>query len=122
MAIVPLTLRPDYWDTFKIEDSDLEFLYNYLLEAETPMTSQELIAALILERIEIEKKALENQAPAEGKIYAPKDDFQIGQTLLFPAFDWKKGQVLSVRPGNNPEVPTFSVIEVALEDGDKRQF
>ncbi|HVN55102.1 MAG TPA: hypothetical protein VMT46_12290 [Anaerolineaceae bacterium] len=122
MAIIPLTLRSDYWDTFKIQDSDLEFLYNYLLEAETPLTSQELIAALIWERIKNEKKALENQVLSEGKIYLPKDDYEVGQKLIFPVFHWKTGRVTGVRPGNNPEVPTFNVIEVAMEGGEKHQF
>ena len=51
MAIASLALPKTYWETFKIENSDLEFLYNHLLELETPQTPQELVRALIDERI-----------------------------------------------------------------------
>jgi len=30
----------DYWETFTLQDEDIEFLYNYLLELETPLTSR----------------------------------------------------------------------------------
>lgn len=122
MAITPLSLREDYWDTFQILDSDLEFLYNFLLEIETPQTSQELARAIVEERIQNEKQALEKQTQASGAIYLPKGQYESGQTLQFPSLDWRKGKVASVRPGNNPELPPFNVIEVTFENGDTRQF
>ena len=58
MSIDPLSLRKDYWESVSISEEDLEFLYNHLLEIETPLTSGELTFELIKERIRIEKNAL----------------------------------------------------------------
>ncbi|HEY9088538.1 MAG TPA: hypothetical protein VIO36_10250 [Anaerolineaceae bacterium] len=122
MAIAPLSLRPDYWDTFQILDTDLEFLYNFLLEIETPQTPQELTRAVVDERIRSEKQALEKEQKAGGDLYLPKNEYQAGQTVVFPAFGYEKGQVTAVREGRNPEFAPFSVIAVAFENGEKRQF
>ena len=65
MAIASLALPKTYWETFKIENSDLEFLYNHLLELETPQTPQELVRALIDERIRAEKTRMDT-TPASG--------------------------------------------------------
>ncbi|HEX2980797.1 MAG TPA: hypothetical protein VHO48_11080 [Anaerolineaceae bacterium] len=122
MVIPPLTLKPDYWENFEIEDSDLEFLYNHLLEKETPLTSQDLMDALINERIRLEKDKMVNQQPEGAAIYAPKEHYRPDDTLVFPAMNWQKGHVLAVRPGNNPEIPPFEVIEVQFDSGTKRLF
>lgn len=122
MVISPLSLKKDYWTALEINDQDLEFLYNYLLDVEKPQTSQQLTRALIGERIRIEKEALEKQQLAGGMIYFPKDHYQVGQALQFPALDWQVGTVTSIRPGNNPEYPAFEVIEVTLNNGGKREF
>lgn len=122
MSITPLSLRPDYWETFEILDSDIEFLYSHLLEIETPQTPQELALAIISNRVSDERQALEKQQQAGGTVYAPKGQYTSGQALLFPALDWKKGQVTNVRPGTNPELPPFDVIEVKLESGETKQF
>jgi len=122
MVIAPLSLRSDYWDSFQLQEEDLEFLYNHLLEIETPLNPIELAAALVLQRIAQEKEALENRLPADGKPYTPKDHYEIGETLTFPALGWKKGKIVGTRPGNNPELPPFEVIQVEFEKGSKRQF
>lgn len=122
MAIAPLTLPKNYWETFQIEDEDLEFLYNYLLEIEMPQTPQELLRSLIKERIRIETEKLQKQLEDKGSIYLPQEQYQIGQTLKFSALAWETGTVQSIRPGNNPEYPPFQVIEVKMESGQIRQF
>ncbi len=122
MVISPLTLRNDYWDTFTVEEEDLDFLYNHLLEIETPLSTAELTTVLVDQRIEREKKALENHASAEGKVYLPKEHYQVGDSIVFPALSWQKGKVASVRAGNNPEVAPFEVIEVQFDKGGKRSF
>jgi hypothetical protein len=122
MVIAPLTLRSDYWDTFNLQNQDLDFLYNHLIEIETPQTSEELTAALVEERIRNEKEALQNRSLADGTVFAPKDTYNPGQTLVFPALDWKKGKVINSRPGNNPQAGPFDVIEVHLETGENKYF
>ncbi|HEX2981685.1 MAG TPA: hypothetical protein VHO48_15595, partial [Anaerolineaceae bacterium] len=112
----------DYWETFEVRDSDLEFIYNQLLELETPQTTLELTRAIVQHRIENEKQILEKQQQAGGAFYLPKGEYQAGQTLMFPALDWKKGTVTAVRPGSNPDLAEFDVIQVAMESGEKREF
>ena len=55
-------------------------------------------------------------------IYLPKDDFQIGQKITFPAINSLNGTVISKRAGNNPEIGDFSVIEVQFSSGEKKLF
>jgi hypothetical protein len=122
MVAAPFSLREDYWESFEVEPTDLEFLYNHLLELETPLTSKELIKTLVTERIKKEKVILQTQQESGGIVYRPKDHYQTGQNLLFPQLDWQKGLVKAVRPGNNSQLPAFGVIEVVMENGSPHQF
>ncbi|HLE14502.1 MAG TPA: hypothetical protein VI776_07125 [Anaerolineales bacterium] len=122
MVMGTVSLREDYWETFNLQDEDIEFLYNYLLEIETPLTSSELVSALVTERINREAQTLEKQRSSAGDTYLPKQTYQLQQSLVFPALDWQMGQVIEVRPGRNPELPPFEVIRVRLEGGDEREF
>lgn len=122
MVIAPLSLRQDYWQNFEVNDQDLDYLYNYLLEAEKPQTSEVLLQALVNERIRTEKEALQKQLQSGGSIYYPKEHYQAGQSVRFPALDWQTGKVVETRPGVNPELPAFEVIEVEFKNGEKRQF
>jgi hypothetical protein len=122
MGNLHLSLPDNYWDTFQIKENDLDFIYNHLLEIETPQTPQELLRAVVGERIRIEKQNLESQQKAGGTIYLPKNQYKVGQTLQFPALGWEKGKVVKVRPAKNPELPPFEVIEINFESGSNRQF
>ncbi len=122
MVTVSLSLREDYWDTFELLDQDIEFLYTYLLESETPMTSEELVAALVDERIRSEIVAIEQQRSAGGEIYFPKEHYKQKQVLVFPALGWRRGTVIGVRPGHNPDIGEFEVINVGFDDGEEREY
>lgn len=122
MSIDPLSLRKDYWETLKISETDLEFLYNHLLEVETPLTPAELTFELINERIHIEKNVLLSQQSSRGQTYIPKNQYNLGQKVAFPLRDWQVGTVTNVRPGHNPELQPFQVIEVEFPGDVKREF
>jgi hypothetical protein len=122
MAVVPLMFREDYWKEIVIQGEDIEFLYNHLLELETPQTSQELVKALVYERIRREKQSIEQQRSSGGALYFPKDDHTIGQKLIFPALEWQQGEVIAVRPGKNPDLPPFSVIRVEFGGGVVHEY
>ena len=122
MVIAPLSLKKDYWENFEVTDPDLDFLYNHLLEVEKPQTSRELLRALVEERIRKEKETLEKQQSDAGSVYYPKEHYQVGQTIQLPALNWQSGKVTGVRPGNNPEIGEFEVIEVELASGEKHQL
>lgn len=122
MTVQNFSLKDEYWENFQLKPEDVEFLYNYLLETETPQTSQELLDVLVTNRIREEKQAIERRRGAGGKMYIPKDHYEVGQTLIFPSLGWARGEVVGVRPGNNPEMPAFSVLKVELEGGSVREF
>jgi hypothetical protein len=122
MSLATLSVREDYWDTFELTDEDREFIYNYLLEVETPLTSPELLAALVNERICQEKLAIEKQRTSGGEIYKPADTFKVKQDLVFPALGWQHAAVLTIRPGQNPNIGDFQVIRVKFDNQETREF
>ena len=122
MAGVPLTLSPDYWQTFSLGKKDLEFINTLLFENEIPLNEAELVPILVEERIRDEREALVKQQKSSGRIYLPGERYQAGEKLVFPVLDWKKGKVTSVRPSVNPTLGEFEVIEVEFEDGIARLF
>ncbi len=117
-----LSIRADYWENFQISPSDLEFIYNHMIELETPYTPRELLKALITERVQQEVDRLKNQQMSGGTVYLPKNHYTVGQNISFPKLDWKNGSVKSVRLGNNPELPSFEVIAVQFEDGENKLY
>lgn len=122
MVTMSISLKEDYWATFNLEPEDIEFLYNYLLESETPLTSQELVQTLIAERIQREKLALEEQRLSGGEIYYPKEQYAVGQILVFPALGWRRGKVVNVRPGHNPDSGDFDVLKIDFDNGDPHEY
>ena len=122
MAGVPLTLSPDYWQTFSLGKKDLEFISTLLFEKEIPLTETELVPILVEERIRDEREALIRQQKSLGRLYLPAERYKTGEKLVFPALEWKKGTVTGVRPSVNPTLGEFDVIQVEFEDGTLRQF
>ena len=117
-----LSVSEDYWENFKVEPNDLEYLTTQLIEKETPLTSSELAEILVPERIRQEIEAFEKQNVSDGTLYLPKDQYESGQTLIFPALNYQKGKVTGVREGNNPDLAAFQVLEVVFESGEERLF
>ena len=97
-----------------LQAEDREFIYNHLLEIETPLTSQELLHALVKDRILREKEAIDKQRSSGGDIYLPRSHDQVGQNLVFPGFGWTTGIVTNLRPGQNPDMGAFQVIQVSF--------
>lgn len=122
MATALLSLREDYWEEYELEDEDISFLYDYLLENETPLTSEELMPILVEERIEREKIRLEKKRLDGNDIYFPKDQYEVGDKLVFPASEWQKGEVVGLRDGENPAIGQFNVIQVEFEGGKQHEF
>ena len=122
MVTVTYTMGEDYWDDFKLQDEDIEILYNHLLEVETPLTSEELISILVDERIRLQKINLQEKRMSGGDLYQPKGEYAIDQKLVFPAMNWRKGKVVETRPGHNPDIGEFQVIKVAFENGNQQEF
>ena len=73
MSTVTYSMGEGYWEAFKIEEDDIEFLYNHLLEIQTPLSSNELLDALVEERIKRQRMEIERQRTAGGELYQPKN-------------------------------------------------
>jgi hypothetical protein len=113
---------PGYWTNLEVTQQDVEFLHSHLFENETPLTPQELVPVLVAERIRAERAALEARHKSSGVTYVPRDVYQPGTELVFPALDWKQGRVSAVRAGLNPSVGEFDVITVEMQGGGERLF
>ena len=55
------TLRDDSWETFALDEEDIEFLYAHLLETEAPTPPEELTRVLIGARVERERRRWQQQ-------------------------------------------------------------
>jgi hypothetical protein len=122
MVFVDIELSETYWKSLEINQKDIEYLYSFLLEKETPLPSNKLAQALIKQRIQSEKEQLQKRQQQNGDIYIPKLEFKVGDKIQFPANNWISGEVADVREGNNPEYPKLKVLTVDLENGQSRQF
>lgn len=110
------------WEDFHLIDSDIEFIYTYLLEKEIPLPAADLLEAVVEKRILDEKEKILKKTRGKGKIYLPKDSYEVNEELVFPGFDWKNGKVLEIREGFNPEFESFKVMKVKFEDGDIKEI
>lgn len=115
-------ISTDYWTDLQITGQDVEFLHNHLFEHETPLTARELVSVFIEERIRAERLATQERRQASGKTYLPKESYQVGDDLVFPALNWKRGKVTAVRAGTNPEIGIFDVLTVDMGNGAERFF
>lgn len=120
--IALFSLSEDYWESFALNEEDLEFLYGHLLEVETPLTPKELVAVLVGDRLRREKAAAERQRSAGGKMYFPKEHYEVGEKVAFPALGWQTASVATVRAANSYLPTPFEVIEVEFENGERREF
>ncbi len=115
-------ISTDYWTDLQITRQDVEYLHNHLFELETPLTTRELVSVFIEERIRMERLAKQQLRQAGGKTYLPRESYQVGDDLIFPALNWKHGTVTAVRPGTNPELGSFDVLTVDMGNGAERLF
>ena len=115
-------IKEDYWDDFTINENDINFIYNHLLEIETPQTTLEITNAIISNRILFEKDAIYSKTQDSGTVYMPMNTYKEGDSLIFSSLDWAKGIVQKVRDGFNPEFDELKVIQVAFDDHSTKEY
>jgi hypothetical protein len=114
---LPTYASPDsYWTSFGLEDGDIDFIINLLLEREIPLTTKEMAYALVEVRLDLLKKAIEEASKTKHPAYLPAEMYEVGQVLTFPVLKNQVGKVIAIREGKNPDVGQFGVIEVQFED------
>lgn len=111
-----------YWaEFFHIGQDDIDHIYTILLEREAPLSTDELALALVRYRVENEKKEFSDRLTGSNA-YQPKNNYEIGAEIVFPALSFATGKVIEGRQGHNPEYGDFQVIKVELESGETREF
>jgi len=115
--------QPDYWtEGFSVTEHDVEYLYELIMEAEAPRTSEELALALIESRCREEEDHL-RQKLARGELFQPRNSYAEGTQVVFPALDYALATVVGKRPGHSARYGDFTVIQVEFaEDGPMREF
>ena len=116
------SLPTEYWLSIQITPQDVENLHNYLFERETPLTTRDLSFEFVDARIKAERAVAEGKHKAAGRSYLPKEKYQVGEDIVFPALDWKRGTVTALREGVNPSSSGFDVLTIAMEDRTERLF
>ena len=115
-------LPNDFWSSLQVTPQDVENLHSFLFERETPLTLRDLTAEFVDARIKEERAAAELKQKANGRSFLPKETYQIGDQIVFPALDWKPGKVIGVREGVNPSIGDFDVLTVMMDDQSERMF
>lgn len=115
-------LPNDFWTTLQVSAQDVENLHGFLFERETPLTSRELVVEFIDSRIKAERAAAEKKYDSSGVNYLPKNSYNEGDRLIFPALGWISGNVISIRKGDNPTLSEFDVVTVRMDDQTERLF
>jgi hypothetical protein len=116
------TQTAEYWQAFSLTPPDIEFLHGLLLDAEEPLATQRLADALVAERCRREESDLRAEM-SRGTVYQPKKQFALNEKVIFPPLDYRLGEVVDIRPGENPEYGDFDVITVDFgPDRRKRSF
>ncbi|MDH7485394.1 MAG: hypothetical protein QHJ81_03865 [Anaerolineae bacterium] len=109
------TQTAEYWGaTFRFSEEDVLHLYETLMDRGVPCSTDDLVLALIDFRCQQEEAYLRAEL-SKGTLYQPKEDYEIGQRLVFAAFDFAVGTVVEKRAGRNPEHGEFNVIAVQFE-------
>lgn len=115
------TQTSEYWVRhFTIGDSDIERIYNYLLEVERPQSIDAIARVIVTHRVAEEQNRI-RQTLSGRKIYQPREQYEAGDQLVFPALKFAKGAVKGVREGYEPRYGNFGVIAVEM-NGKTREF
>jgi hypothetical protein len=115
-------LPEEYWSSLQITPQDVENLHTFLFEREIPLTVRDLSVEFVDARIKAERSAAESKQKAGGKSFLPKETYQVGDDLVFPALGWRRGRVIALRAGNNPSIDDFDVLTVTMDDLSERFF
>lgn len=123
MSVDPTPPQDAYWSDFEVSDSDLDFIYNLLLEREKPLSLREITEPLVQHHLDRLQREAQAAAESEFPAYLPEESFNKGDKLVFPAIGGRVGSVVGIRPGENPDIGEFSVIKVEFEgNGEVREF
>lgn len=95
-----------YWrDSFSVTEEDDMTLQSYFEDQGAPLSLDAIAHFLVQQQVA-------DEAIANAGVYAPQEHYEVGQKLTFPPLNGAVGEVVGVRPGNNPRYGDFEVIAV----------
>lgn len=117
------TQSASYWqEQLSIGQKDISHLYGLILDAARPFDTASLTKALIERHCRQEEELIQAELN-KGRVYQPSDEYEVGEPVIFPVFDYALATVVGTRTGRNPEYGEFTVIQVEFaEDGEVREF
>lgn len=112
-----------YWqEAFDFSSEDSADIYEQILDAGKPLSTSDMALAVIEKLCRREEAAIQAEL-TRGSAYQPKELYQVGEQIVFPAFDLAMGTVVDTRPGHSPEYGDFTVVQVEFEDDEgDREF
>lgn len=117
-----MTINEDFWFSYTLSEQELEDIYNFLLETETPLDKFEITKFIIGKAITAQEEKLKAEQSALGSVYLPEKQYAKGDVLVFPARSNEVGKVHAVRIGFNPDYTDLQVIDVEFESGASASF
>ncbi len=117
------TQTANYWqEQMAVSRQDLDYLYDRVLDAAKPVPTTFLAQLLIERQCRREEEMIQAEL-SKGPAYQPKDHYEVGVQLIFPALDYVLGTVVGARAGRNPEHGDFTAIQVQFDDqAEFREF
>ncbi len=115
------TANEEYWNNFSVTDTDIERLYDYVLERGEPVPTRDLVQQVLQARVRDEEIRRARYAQ-HAKLYQPKLEYELGERVIFAELHDAEGVVTAIRPSDNPRLPPFQVIAVQMQDGQTREF
>lgn len=110
-----------YWNSFQVNDKDVERVYSYMLERGQSAQTADL-TRLVIEARAHEEQERRARLNSEAVLYQPKGTYEVGQRLLFSGMNDAEGTVSAVRPSDNPRIAPFQVVTVAFQQGPALEF
>jgi hypothetical protein len=104
-----------FWrEQFAVTSQDLGRIYDLLLDAGRPVATSVLARTLIEDNCRREEARIQAELK-KGPVYQPRDSYQVGQQVAFPAADYAWATVVGIRPAHNPGYGDFAAIRVQFE-------
>ncbi len=114
------TQDPEYWQDYRLDEADVDALRELIVEAGAPLSLEELSRAVVFRRVHSERERY-RRLLEQGRFYRPADAYEIGDEVIFAAFDLATSVVTAKRDARWPGHSPFRVIEVEL-GGETREF
>ncbi len=113
-----------YWQkNFSVTQKDFEFISNQIIEENRLFTLDDIAIALVKQYCDLEEVQSRSELQ-QGKLYQPKESYEVDEKLVFPMLDFAVGAVTYTREAQHPDYGTFTVIGVDFENkrGPTREF